>query len=333
MRTADLDDGIMLPASDPELGGAHRRVELPGSRILSIRAVREADAPGLIALYAALSEDDLYRRFFTAHAPPERFVEKMTKAEERGGFGLVAAIDEPDDTSRIVGEAGYEPIGDGNGEFGITVAEDSRGWIGPYLLDALVEEAAARGVQNLEAEVLVENRPMLSLLNSRGFAVLDQYAQPAIVRVAIGTTNRVPSWPGSHDRQRILLEVPGGHWHADEAARKAGFQVLACPGPRRGWSQCPALRGEPCPLVAGADLIVDAMPGEPGRALLDAHRRMYPSVPVCVELRSEGSEVADLGVSASQIPSKADDAMVIGILQRMATAIPDVSEHEEEGPN
>jgi hypothetical protein len=45
-------------------------------------------------------------------------------------------------------------------------------------------------------------------------------------------TQRSPArtnWPGTHERPRLLVEVPGGRWHAEEAARAAGFQVLACP--------------------------------------------------------------------------------------------------------
>ena len=155
------------------------------------------------------------------------------------------------------------------------------------------------------------------MLRARGFAVVEH--DPAIVRVAIGTTQRVPSWPGTHERPRLLVEVPGGRWHAEEAARAAGFQVLACPGPLLGWSHCPALRGEPCPLAAGADVIVDAVPDEPGRSLLEAHRRIHPSVPICVELPSGES---DLDAAVSTIPRGASDAAVVGILERLAKDAP-----------
>lgn len=317
---AGPDNRIVPAVRDRSAGGENRRVELPGSRTLSIRPVHEADAPDLVALYSGLSEEDVYYRFFSGHAPPDHFVEKMTRVEERGGFGMVAVMYEPGGTSRIVGEASCERLPNGDGELGITVAEQARGWLGPYLLDALVEEAAARGMPNLEAEVLVVNPRMLSLLQSRGFAVVDHSEQPEIVRVAIGTTGRVPSWPGNHDRPRLLIEVPGGRWHAEEAARRSGFQVLACPGPTGGWSHCPALRGELCPLVAGADLVVDAVSGEPGRSLLEAHRRMHPSVPVCVELPAEATELES---PAPRVPRSASEPVIVGILQRLAKFPPD----------
>lgn len=308
---------MTIPPDDTVDDRWPRRVTLPGARTLSIRPVRPSDTTRLVALYAGLNEDDTYLRFFSGHAPPEDFVEKMTHVAERGGFGLIALMEEGDGTTQIVGEATYDLLPDGDGELGITVAETARGWLGPYLLDALVTEAAARGVLNLEADVLVGNRRMLTMLRARGFAVMDH--DPAIIRVAIGTTQHVPTWPGTHDRPRLLIEVPGGRWHSEEAARAAGFQVLACPGPLLGWSHCPALRGEPCPLAAGADVIVDAVPREAGRSLLEAHRRIHPSVPICVELPSEEG---DLDGAASKIPRGTSNAVVIGILERLAEDAP-----------
>ena len=43
---------------------------------------------------------------------------------------------------RLVAEAGYALLPDGNGEFALTVAAGWRGWLGPYLLDAIVTAAA-----------------------------------------------------------------------------------------------------------------------------------------------------------------------------------------------
>jgi hypothetical protein len=324
---------MTMPPSETPDDDWPRRITLPGVRTLWIRPITPSDAEGLVALYTGLNEEDVYRRFFSGHAPPESFVEKMTHVAERGGFGLIAIMEEAGSTSRIVGEATYDLLPNGDAELGITVAEKARGWLGPHLLDALVTAAAARGVPNLEADVLVTNRRMLAMLRARGFAVVDH--DPAIVRVVIGATQRVPSWPGTHERPRLLVEVPGGRWHAEEAARAAGFQVLACPGPLFGWSHCPALRGEPCPLAAGADVIVDAVPDEPGRSLLEAHRRIHPSVPICVELPS-GER--DLDAPVSTIPLGTSDPVVVGILERLAKDAPGRSaertdaRHSLDGP-
>jgi hypothetical protein len=310
---------LLLEADDQWVSttGRHdlRRVELPRSRALAIRPLTAADAPGLMALYTSLNEDDLYRRFFSGHIPPETLVERMARVEERGGVGLAAVLEGPDGSRRIVGEASSNPLPTGNGELGITVAPDTRGWLGPYLLDALVEEAARRGVANIEADVLVSNRRMLSLLRHRGYAVMDESGRPVILRVRISTTGRIAGWSGVHDRPRILVEAPGGHWRRGQSVRDAGFEVLVCPGPLRGWSDCPALHGEPCPLAVRADAIVDAVPGEPGSALLAAHRHLHPTVPVCVELTGGAEPMG--GVPT--IRSGADDTLVVELLQRLAS--------------
>ncbi len=317
-----------MPRSDAPDDDWPRSITLPGSRTLWIRPITPGDAQGLVALYGNLDEEDVYRRFFSGHAPPEEFVEKMTHVAERGGFGLIVLIEERDGTSQIVAEATYDLLPNGDGELGITVDHTARGWLGPYLLDALVTEAAARGVPNLEADVLVGNRRMLKMLRARGYAVMDH--DLAVVRVAIGTTRRVPSWPGIGELPRLLVEVPGGRWHAESAARAAGFQVLACPGPMLGWSHCPALRGEPCPLAAGADVIVDAVPDESGRSLLQAHRRIHPSVPLCVELPSgEGDHTTPV----SRIPPGASDTVVVGILERLAKDAPVHGARREDAPH
>lgn len=308
----------MTRAPDSPANGVLRRVEIPGGRQLTVRFMRPSDAPGMIALFAELGYDDTYSRFFSPHAPPKSFVARMAEVDDRGGFGLVAVMDVPGREPELVGEASCEPLPDGNGELGITVAERARGWLGPYLLDALVEEAAARGVPGIEADVLVMNRRMLSLLRRRGYAVLERSDLPEIVRVVIGTTGRVPRWPSPHDRPRLLVEVGGGRWHPHDEATAAGFQVLACPGPSGEWSDCPALRGEPCPLAAGADVVVDALPDDRGRSLREAHRRLHPSVPVCVQLPSGRAEET----AEPQIPPGADDAAVIGLLQRLVTMPP-----------
>lgn len=299
--------------SGPEDDRTFRRVDLPGSRVLTIRAIRESDEADLIGLYEALSEEDHYLRFFTASGPPRRVVDKLVRIEQRGGFGLVAVVEGPGRPERLVAEASYGPLPNGNGELGITVAHDARGWLGPYLLDALIEQAAERGVPNIEGQVLFTNRRMLSLLGRRGLAYLD-HDDPAIFHLVFSTSGTVPSWPPHHARPRLLVEIPGGRWPVEKAARASGFDLITCPGPLRDPSACPAMRGELCPLVAGADVIVDAVPGESGRSLSEAHMRLFPSVPLCAELYDEQDGADE---SVMRIRRGEDDEVVVGLLRTM----------------
>lgn len=166
---ADTADGVL------------RTVPLPGGRALTVRTVRRADAAGLDALFEGLSDEDRYRRFFGFSHPGPRFLEQLTRAAEEGGYRLVAVVSGAGDS--IVAEAGYALLPDGNGDFALTIAAGWRGWLGPYLLDALVAAAAARGVPALRADVLSENARMFTLLASRGYVTLGRAGSE--VRVAI----------------------------------------------------------------------------------------------------------------------------------------------------
>jgi hypothetical protein len=156
-------------------------VLLSGGRTLTVRTINRADVERLNALFEGLSAEDRYRRFFGFSHPRRTFLEQMTRAAEEGGYRLVAVVSGPEDT--IVAEAGYAMLPDGDGEFALTIAAGWRGWLGPYLLDALVAAAAARGVPNLQADILLENAPMLALVARRGYVTLDR--ESSQLRVAI----------------------------------------------------------------------------------------------------------------------------------------------------
>ena len=266
--------GAAAAAAGRPAGGV--QVPLPGDRRLTVRPVGPGDADGLELLYAGLSADDVHLRFFAAYHPPRAFFDHLANASREGGYGLVAVLDGSPAT--IVGEADYFLLDNGNGELAVTVAADWRGWLGPYLLDVLLEAAAARGVPNLEAEILVENRRMLALIRRRVYATVDG-TDAGVVRVALGTAARSPTWPVADPRPRILVEAPGGRWRHERAVRAAGFQVMTCPGPRpRAGAPCPALTGQPCPLARAADVIVCALPvgEEPGGRVRAAHAVVHP---------------------------------------------------------
>jgi hypothetical protein len=199
----------------------------------------------------------------------------------------VAVLDDRLPTRLLVAEAGYVRLANGNGELAITVARDRRGWLGPFLLDLLIDEAAARGVPNLEADVLTENKAMLALAHKQRY-VTDGDPDFSVVHVIFGTTPAGPVWGGRRGR-RLLVEKPGGRWAMRRDAVRAGFTVMACG--YRG-DRCPALRGDPCPLAGEADTIVVAFPrgDERGQALLEAHEQLHGSVPVVVEVPSRDTD-------------------------------------------
>ena len=300
---------------------ASREIPLPSGGLLVVRPVTSADVDGLAALYDNLSDDDCFRRFFSVSPPDRAFLEDAVRTVERDGFGLVAVAGDGGERV-IVGEATYAPLPDGDAEFGITVDRRWRGWLGPYLLDALLAAAAARGVPNLQADVLVRNRRMMELAAARGYATMD-HPDWTVVRIVVGTSGTTPRWPRRDGRPRVLVEVPGGRWHAEEAAREAGLRVVACPGPVRGGVGCPVLEGEPCPLAAGADAIVVSRPpgGAEWRALLGAHATLHPGIPLCIESEpAAGGEAEGLALAAPWPPPEWGGSAVVGLVARLAEA-------------
>jgi hypothetical protein len=292
-----------------------RDLTLPDGRSLAIRDVEALDVAGLSALYAGLDEASLYRRFFSFHRPGQEFFEHMAGVGERGGAGLVAVLGADVAGGRIVAEAGFEILPDGNGELEITVDRAWRGWLGPYLLDALVDLAAAQGVRNLEADVLLTNGPMLAMLRCRGYATVPN-GDWTIVRAVIGAGSPMPTWPVAHERLRMVVEGAGGHWHAADTASAAGLDVRGCPGPVGRLPRCPALRGLPCPLAGDADVIVIARPSdtEGWSTVRTAHPQLHPGVPVCVELpKGEGG-----AAGGETVVSATSHADIVELVRRLA---------------
>ena len=150
------------------------------------------------------------------------------------GFGIVAVVDDGLPGARLVAEVGYVLLANGDAEFGLTVAPDWRGWLGPYLLDVLVGVAAVKGIPNLEADILAENRPMQTVVRRRGAVTMGGGEDFTVVRIVIAAASPGrPAWPATPGRHRLLVEAQGGRWaHAADAVR-AGFEVLTCGGPDR----------------------------------------------------------------------------------------------------
>lgn len=273
-----------------------------------VRAASPDDVDELARLYAGLSEDDLYHRFFQAHVPPRHTLERAAGASGRGDLMLIAETSplEAAHPTRptVVAEASYARLADGDGELGIAVDRPARGWLGPYLLSVLCEEAAARGIANLQADILLDNDRMLALVRHRGYATIGHSSTPAIVRVVFSTVDVVPSWPRRRTRPRLVVEAPGARWHAESAARAAGFEVLVCPGPQSPWSRCPAVRGQPCPLAGGADLVVDALGSVPGQdpGMEALHRRLHPNTCLYVEPSTDGPGGGPSGAASAEGP-------------------------------
>ena len=145
--------------------------ELPGSRRLEIRPVRPDDGELLVDLYAQLDLDERVDRFRSAYRPPPDFFAALAKPVS--GARLVAEHQTPVGR-RLVGEAGYLEMPNGNGELSMVVARGWRGWLAPVLFTELRRVAIARGIPNLEAEVARRDTTMRAMLHAAGAEVIDR---------------------------------------------------------------------------------------------------------------------------------------------------------------
>jgi GNAT superfamily N-acetyltransferase len=280
-----------------------------GGRTTTIRRATPADLDVLETHYQRLPAEDLRRRFLSSFWPRRSFVERWLAQNEAGGLVLLAVEPAPDG-DRVVADAGFAPVGEDIAEFAMTVAPDRRGWLGPYLLDVLVEAAHERGITVLQAEVLAANAGMLALLWSRGCA-LRPSRDPTVIEVLIGTSGSTPLWPVDDAHPRVLIEGPASAWPGSQLAHHGGHAVLACPGPAAGRShRCPLLDGRTCPLVDGADAVLVALgPTTVGcDELLAAHARRDDARPVGLrrDLRERAPE--SLARAAIHLDPMADPA-------------------------
>jgi hypothetical protein len=226
----------------------------------------------------------------------------MVRVAAFDGVGLVAV--DGGAGGRIVAEATCTPLPDGDGELALTVAPDWRGWLGPFLLDALARAAEARGIPNFEADVLATNRRMLALARARGYVAMD-HVDWSVLRILLGTRPGMPTWPPGTASPRVLVEASGGRWSAEADATAAGLHVLTCAGPEAVGRRCPLSSGRPCPLAAGADAVVVAAPkgdAPSWRALCEAHARVHPGTPVVVDSGGRPAEETLAAVRAAVSP-------------------------------
>jgi len=292
------------------------RIDLGARGVLTVRHARAGDEHELGLLYDTLEVPDLLTRFFTAGTPGERFLEGWVSVAARGGRCLLVELAK-DDRSRVVAEAGFAPLADGDVELGITVAPDHRGWVGPWLLDVLLAHAAAAGIENMQALVKTRNRPMLDLIRHRGCARFEE-ADWETTRVTMSTSGHTPSWPPGAASPRVLIESTRSRPDVARRVRQQSGTTLICSGFGQPGSHCPLHAGEPCPLIAGADAVVLDSQSTPTATaeclkLRQTIAAVHPDAHVIVDQQVEGlprrNSVIDLGLASTATDDVSADSV------------------------
>jgi RimJ/RimL family protein N-acetyltransferase len=177
----------MTAASQPQL------VTLRSGDVVRIRQVQPDDAQALARAYANLGEESRYRRFFTVMPElPEATLKAAVEVDHADHEALVAV---PLLSTKIVGECRFIRLPDqpDTAEVGVTVVDAWQGrGLGSALLARLSERALESGIEYFTAEVLAENRTMLTLLPSLGEVETESHGPVTTARVELAEPPRQP---------------------------------------------------------------------------------------------------------------------------------------------
>jgi RimJ/RimL family protein N-acetyltransferase len=158
-----------MEARVPRLAAFDRVVTLRDGTRVRMRPIRPDDEPRLVTLYAQLSRDTRYHRFFSVmrRLPPDwaRFLANVDYTSR-----LALVVEAPGDAETLIAVARYEPAGEpGTVEVAFVVQDDWQGrGLGTVLFGELLAAAAVNGIERFRAWVLADNRRMLDLIARLG---------------------------------------------------------------------------------------------------------------------------------------------------------------------
>ena len=149
-----------------------RRTTRTGLEIL-IRPSKISDEPLLKDFFYSLSSNSMYRRFISVRRDmPHERLQDFTAVDYTREMVLVATVKESQ-KEKVVGLAQYGiDENTRTAEAGIVIRDEyHKKGVGTELMSYLILQANKRGLLGLTAEVLVENTPMLHVLQKLGFEI------------------------------------------------------------------------------------------------------------------------------------------------------------------
>jgi RimJ/RimL family protein N-acetyltransferase len=143
--------------------------KLRDGRRVEIRALRPEDRTQLVAAIARTSAQSLYRRFFEIKSHfTEPEIEFFLNVDFVDHVALVAVVEE-NGRPVVIGGARYVVVQPGKAEVAFALIDDYQGHgIGAALLRHLAAIARNAGLEELIADVLPDNLPMLKVFEKSG---------------------------------------------------------------------------------------------------------------------------------------------------------------------
>jgi len=152
---------------------------------VEIRALRPGDRGDFMAAVGRIAPQSLYRRFFgVKRGFTEKEVEFFVNVDFIKHVALVA-VKEECGRRVIVGGGRYVIAGPGKAEVAFAVVDEHQGQgIGTALVDHLAAIARSAGLNELIADVLPDNIPMLKVFEKSGFHIRGKSA-PGVVHLSL----------------------------------------------------------------------------------------------------------------------------------------------------
>jgi acetyltransferase len=162
-----------------------RHYQLSNGANITIRPIRPEDAVLEKDFVHRLSDRSKYFRFMRAlHELTPEMVVRFTQIDYDREMAFVA-ITEDESMPNELGVGRYLMNPDGHSvEFALVVADDCQCLgIGTRIMKALMQTAKSKGMSFFEGEVLIVNKPMLSLVKKLGFSIETIADENEVVRV------------------------------------------------------------------------------------------------------------------------------------------------------
>ncbi|NIK59681.1 GNAT family N-acetyltransferase [Kribbella shirazensis] len=143
-----------------------------------LRPITPADDDLLVAFYARVSEQSKYYRFFAPYPQlSDRDVARFTQVDYRQRLALIVTVGD-----EMIGVGRYEGTGRSTAEvaFLIEDAHQGRG-LGQLLLEHLAQAARENGIHRFVAEVLPDNRKMITVFTEAGYKVAREFEDGVIM--------------------------------------------------------------------------------------------------------------------------------------------------------
>ena len=224
-------------------------VVLTDGGTVHVRPVCPADADRLVAFHGRLSHQSIYYRFFS---PRPRLsqddVTRFTTVDYDDRMALVALLGDD-----LVGIASYDRWpGRREAEVAFTVDDEHQGrGVATVLLEHLAVIARSHGITRFTAEVLPENRKMLSVFKRAGFQAKSQFAD-GVVAVEMDIDETDVALEAMHQREHVAEAHSVGavarpsHDRSHRCGRTSrNGRSRGAPQPHRSWVQRRGVSGAP----------------------------------------------------------------------------------------